>query len=392
MFGDWWILLWKVREDKRMKSGPLVDGFLKTHRILESNLFLLIFLLLITVVPLCISPESIANRDIIVEKVSAVGMEEWQVKVDSGYDDYSHSITESLEGGYVVGGTYMYNDARGRCATDKPCKYAYKYPRIIWLKHDGIVTSDIIYASERLDGEPVSFFPTGREEYIIGSYWSIMKLGEGNKIIFKKTFEYKNYGSIDVFSIIETSDGNYTFVGDRAPHNEIPSPAWIASINQDGDLIWEHLFPNTSWFRKVADIGDGSYLIVDDENRLYSMDSPGHLVWNQTGLGEILAMRPSSGGYQILVPGRSYDLNREGNITRSVTFKPIDPVIWTNDGGFAGVSIEGENISVTRFDQEGKVVWQQGNPNRYRAKPVSLIETKDGGFAILLTVDNGTPS
>jgi len=103
-------------------------------------------------------------------------------------------------------------------------------------------------------------------------------------------------------------------------------------------------------------------------------------------------MRPSSGGYQILVPGRSYDLNREGNITRSVTFKPIDPVIWTNDGGFAGVSIEGENISVTRFDQEGKVVWQQGNPNRYRAKPVSLIETKDGGFAILLTVDNGTPS
>jgi hypothetical protein len=353
--------------------------------------FIALFLFLITLIALCISPESIANRDIIVEKVNGTGFEEWQVKVDSGYDDYSQFLIDSPQGEYVVGGTYMYNDARGGCPKERPCDYAIEYPRIIWINQNGIVNNDIIYSSAQFNEKAISFFQTGNREYFIASSGMILIIGENKNPVFHKTFDFKNYGSLDIYSVIESSDNNYILVGNRALHNEIPAPAWIGSIDTDGEFSWEYYFPNTSTFRKVAEAEDRAYLIADDDNRLYLMDSSGHLVWNRSGLGEIRAMRPSGDGYQILVPGRSYDLNKDGNITRSVSFKIIDPVIRTKDGGFAAVSIEGENIALTRFDQNGKVLWQQGNPNQYRAKPVSLIETSDGGFAILLIVNNKTP-
>jgi len=369
-----------------MKSNSSRISVSNKYGINHGTLIYLIFLLLFIIIPLCVSPEWIYNRDVVVEKVNTNGKEEWQVKIDSGFDDFSEVILEFPEG-YIVGGTFMYNDARGRCASEKPCDYAQKYPRIIWVRKDGNIAQDSIYVSDRLSGEPVSFFQTFDGKFISGSDRSIVKLGENKKVLFKKIFD----GFYYIFSIIETPNRDYTLVGLRARNNTFPPSPWIASISQNGEFLWEYYFPNTSTFREVADAGDGAYLIADDENRLYFMDSSGHLSWNRSGLGEIWAMRPSGDGYQILVPGRSYDLNKDGNITRSVSFKAIDPVIWTKDGGFAAVSIGGENIVLTRFDQDGKVLWQQGNPNQHRAKPVSLIETSDGGFAILLTVNNKTP-
>lgn len=159
-----------------------------------------------------------------------------------------------------------------------------------------------------------------------------------------------------VFLIVMFTACLFTYNGVNAQINQ--STAWSKTYSGFGELA-----------RTVIQTADGGYALLctnfNSGNPNYAsgvfyllkVDSAGNQQWNGSYTGSIFDV--DSGQY----------------------------LVQTSDGGYAAIAEYQEKLVLTKMDQSGKEQWHQTYAGAGACIPSAMIQTSDGGFA-LLSVSN----
>ena len=147
------------------------------------------------------STDSFGNMDYWIIKLDATGKIVWQQTYGGQYNDELHSIEQTRDGGYLVGG----------------------------------------YSNSPFSGSKT------QDNIGIGDYW-ILKLNDGGTIEWQKTIGGDNH---DVLAAVhQTKDGNYLVAGNsnssisdsKTKKNEEGTDFWVLKLNTLGETIWQNTY------------------------------------------------------------------------------------------------------------------------------------------------------
>jgi hypothetical protein len=201
--------------------------------------------------------------------------------------------------------------------------------------------------------------------------------------------------------VIKTSDGNYVATGWTNSHDydfldnhgKDNSDAWVAKFDNNGNIIWKKCFGGSSW--------DGATCIIEtkDEGRdLVIVGSTSSTDGDVSGLhldttnheGDVWIVRISSDGnirWQKCLGGSGYDV--------------ANSVIQTDDGGFAIVgettsndgdvsgfhpqdsSLGGGDEWIVKLDSKGNIQWQKCLGGSHGDNANSIVQTSDNGYIVV---------
>jgi outer membrane protein assembly factor BamB len=233
----------------------------------------------------------------------------------------------------------------------------------------------------------------------------------------------KTYGGAAfdwAWSMVRTSDGGYALAGRTKSFGAGGvDDFWLVKTNGDGNMQWSRTYGGTGYdyAYSVVQTTDGGYAIAgtiegsgsDYNFWLVKTDSLGNMQWNAVYGGSrsdyaYSVIQTSDGGYALA--GETWisssqcafwlvKTDSSGNMQWSHTYggaycDSARSVIQTSDGGYAIVgttqpsSTAYSDVWLVRTDSYGNVLWDKkylgtGSANDYG---YSVIQTSDGGYAI----------
>jgi hypothetical protein len=165
-------------------------------------------------------------------------------------------------------------------------------------------------------------------------------------------------------SIIQASDGSYVIVGETNVTDNGWLAAWVLKTDAQGNQQWNKTYGSSgAQGRCVIPTNDGGFAICGvaySNAYLIKIDASGNMVWNQ-----------------------SYN-----QITAAYA------IIKTTDGGYAlagstGTGRPGDSpCGLLKVDSSGNVVWSKSYPQAGNGGASSLVQTSDGGYALVGTTQN----
>jgi predicted secreted protein len=220
-------------------------------------------------------------------------------------------------------------------------------------------------------------------------------------------------------AISQNADGNYVLAGNSVAVGCTGDVAWLVMVDSSGNIEWNQTYTGLGvvYLWSVACTSDMGYIAAgytssgNGENYawLLKTDSQGNLEWNQTygNSGDSRAfsvIQTNDGGYVFAgytgsfgQSGNNFWLvktDSQGNMLWNQTYGGAEndeayAVIQTNDGGFAiagqtdSFGDGGNDAWVVKTDSSGNIQWNQtyGTPTDNGA--FSLVQTSDGGYALV---------
>ncbi len=285
-----------------------------------------------------------------------------------------------------------------------------------------------VFSAPNLD-EPYAMTATSDGGYLIAGNSS--SFGEGSKdILFLKLNAsgkidwQKSIGGNDdesALSVVQTSDGGYIAVGWTFSVGAGGTDAWIVKISPDGNLEWQKAYGGTGYefAYSIIETNDGGFLFVgntdsstgkDNDVWVVKLNNNGDVVWQKTygGTNEesARAVRQNPDGtYTIGAWSKSFGngssdfwllkLNSDGSILWQKSYLTQKDANFfaferTKDNGF--ILVGGLNIStnsnpdydffVVRIDEFGSPVWKKtyGGSGTDQASTIAASETS--GFLV----------
>ena len=214
------------------------------------------------------------------------------------------------------------------------------------------------------------------------------------------------------YSVLQTADGGYAVLGTNA------SSSLLIKTDDSGNLLWEEGYRiggKDTGLPFFVQTKDGGYALAGSwENKLalVRVDSQGNLMWNKTyeydapinffraftqtgdeGFAVVgVYMNDSHGEGQIWLVKTDQSGDMQWNKT---IIGPLgnfaSSIIQTNDGGYAIIDTSWtlgdfpSTIKIFKTDSNGNVQWNTtygGNGKFYTCESDSGIPTKDGGYLI----------
>ncbi len=168
------------------------------------------------------------DQDMWILKLDSVGSVTWQKWYGGGEDDIAHSITQTMDGGYiVVGETKSFGDGH----------------QDIWilkLDSEGGINWQKRYTSSDVNSWSTSIQQTSDGGYVVAGYEGnavlILNLGSEGEIDWEKT---KTYGGISnewARSIQRTIDGGYIIAGVTQSFGAGNCDVWILKLDSNGNI------------------------------------------------------------------------------------------------------------------------------------------------------------
>ncbi len=301
--------------------------------------------------------------DIWLLKLNADGNVVWQKTYGTTGTDYSSSVQQTSDGGYiVVGGTtsfgvVMHNiwllklDADGN---------------VVWQKTYG--GAGIDYASSVQQTSDQGYIVAGgTESFGAGNrdIW-LLKLDAAGNVAWEKT--YGGTGTDEANSVQQTSDQGYIVAGRTESFGAGNRDIWLLKLDAAGNVAWEKTYGGTGsdyaqFVRQTADMG---YIVAaatsysfgsTSDVWLIKLDGSGSITWQKTYGGEggerpYSVQQTSDGGYIVA-----------GDTT---SFSAIDYDRW-----------------LLKLSGNGSVTWQKtyGGPGDDFAYGVQ--QTTDGGYIVV---------
>ena len=349
--------------------------------------------------------ETHAGQDYWVIKLNSAGFIEWQNTIGGSSDDYLNCIQQTSDGGYILAG-YSNSLISGDKTENSIGGFDYWVVKlnstggIVWQNTIGGTLDDYLHSVQQtsdggyiLGGESKSDITGDKTENNFGltDYW-VVKLNSAGNIVWQNDIgswsdEYLN-------TIKQTSDGGYIIggysnsgiAGDKSEACLGGNDYWVIKLNSLGVIEWQNTIGGNSednlfsaeqtldggyilggWSlsgisadKTDAGIGNYDYWVV-------KLNSTGGIVW-QNGIGGTDAdylysiQQISDGGYFL------------GGYSRSVI-----------SGDKTEAKIGGNDYWILKLNSTGTIIWQNvigGSSGDLIQSPNTIDETSDGGFIV----------
>jgi hypothetical protein len=352
----------------------------------------------------CMVSEYGTGRDIMIFKVDAGGMEEWQTVIDTGGDDKAKTIIQTKDGGYLVGGEVW--PWRGDRSS-------------IIFKIDG--NGSVVWNATGAEEEPVSSITQTTEGTIVAI--------SGSQLLFfdqrGKLLDDVSYMKPDdvLRSVARTTDGGFVAVGTAG------GDALVLKRDRNLNEKWRETYgadgQDDAWI--VIQTSDGEYLVSgiteppgrnDYERWVMRLSDTGGLLWMttliETAKGVDFMEEAPGGGctviyhYQTVEEGQYVQnfvdatIDHEGNVLAEKAIDAGRPVIKTTDQGYVSGTLTytitqfliiRDRVGVphiTKLGSNGSQEWDTALNTTFELSgtPVSVIQTSDGGYAYLVNRQN----
>ena len=281
--------------------------------------------------------------------------------------------------------------------------------------HSLVATSDGGYA---LAGYTCTLY------YGLGGYF-----GEPTDLWLVKTDASGNlewnstYGGADgeeCYSLVATSDGGYALAGYTRSFGAGGSDFWLVKTDSAGNVEWNQTYGGEKWefASSLVETSDGGYAMIGTTTSfgaggsdfwLVKTDSAGNVEWNQTYGGEkwefaSSLVETSDGGYAMIGTTTSFGAggsdfwlvktDSAGNVEWNQTYggekwEFASSLVETSDGGYAMIGTTtsfGVDDSVdcwlVKTNATGDMEWHQTYGSPLYDVPRSVVETSDGGYAL----------
>ncbi len=199
-------------------------------------------------------------------KLSSTGTIDWQQTYEGGDGDRAYSIQQTSDGGYIVAGcTYSFGAGGGDFWVLKLSSTG----TIDWQRTYGGSDSDYSYSIQQTsDGGYIvtgfTFsFGAGHKDI-----W-VLKLSSTGTVNWQQT-----YGGSDLdeaYSVQQTSDGGYIVAGRTLSFGAGFSDAWILKLSSAGAIEWQRTYGASDWgddARSIQQTSDGGYIVTGETGLL----------------------------------------------------------------------------------------------------------------------------
>jgi len=198
--------------------------------------------------------------DVYVIKMDANGNKVWEKTYGGSSYDWTFSIQQTTDGGYVVaGGTYSFGAGYSDVYIIKLDANGNK----VWEKTYGGSSFDVAFSIQQTTD--VGYIVAGgTESFGAGSYdVYIIKLDAGGNKVWEKT--YGGSGFDVAFSIQQTTDGGYIVAGWTESFGAGSYDVYIIKLDAGGNKVWEKTYGGS--MEDVATLSiqqtyDGGYIVA----------------------------------------------------------------------------------------------------------------------------------
>ena len=342
------------------------------------------------------------------------GFEQWSTDIGGEDTEHFKAIQETSDGGFIVTG-YVED-----WNTDDQQFYLVKTDstgEVEWSQLYGDSSDDDAYAvSQTSDGGYIVGGRTKSSGAGLYDLW-LIKTDQQGEILWEKTLG----GAKDdvAYSLLVLDEDDYLVVGSTASYGSGNSDVWVLKTSSEGDILWNITMGGTmnDVGREVIASADGGFVIVGETSSygagwndiwLVKMSSDGSISWNQTYGGSandigksvtetddgfIIAGNSESFGSN-LVEGYVVNVDPEGDLVWEQTFGGTSDdyaesiALSTDEGylvtGFTSSTGTGESdVWLFSVSQEGDLIDESFYGGSLRDRMYEIVPTSDDGFILV---------
>ncbi len=287
---------------------------------------------------------------------------EWEKTFGGIYSDYSESVQQATDGGYILAGA---TNSYGAGQSDAYLVKTDAMGNAEWEKTFGGSNHDHAYAVQQttdggyiLAGYTSSYGAGGRDVYLV-------KTDAAGNAEWEKTFGGSSADS--AYSAQQTADGGYVMAGYTESYGAGSLDVYLVKADAAGNIEWEKTFGGSTYdfCESVQQTADGGYIIAGatqsyTENWYYAYlvktDAAGNTEWEKTfggsGWDEAFSARQTTdGGY--IIAG------------------------FTDSYGAGG-----GDIYLVKTDAVGNIEWEKAIGGSYEDYAYRVRQTTDGGYIL----------
>jgi hypothetical protein len=322
--------------------------------------------------------------------------------------DFSHSVIEASDGSMIIAGYTessnldIVNKRGGNGNIDFWIIKLDNNGSLVWQKTFGGTDFDRARSiTETIDGSFIVFGETVSNDLDVTNkkggvgnldYW-VLKLNNSGSIIWQKTFG----GSKDDWAtqVIESRDGSLMLLGETVSSNTDISnkrggggnkDIWIVKLSKDGNLLWQKTFGGTKEDNaaSIHETLDGSFVVAattysDDlditDKRSVFVNNADFWIFKIDGNGKLLWQEVYGGSNDEITS--SLIENSDGNIFVTGTTNSNNLDISNKRGGQGN-----QDIWVLKLNSDGNLLWQKTFGGTKNDESSSIREISDGSITI----------
>jgi len=256
------------------------------------------------------------DEDSWILKLNSAGDIEWQYTYGGSKHDSFHSVQQTSDGGYIVAGdTASFGDESGDIWVLKLLSTG----EIEWQYTYGGIFSDYSPSIQQTsDGGYIVASSSESFDAIDSDFW-VLKLDSNGAIEWQHA-----YGGGDndcARSIQQTCDGGYIVAGDGTINNDF----WILKLDLSGDIEWQRTYGGDggNYARSIQQTSDGGYVVAGYTGYfgmgsfdfwILKLDLSGDIEWQRTyggsnGDSAQSIQQTSDGGYVVAGHTWSFGIN-----------------------------------------------------------------------------------
>jgi uncharacterized delta-60 repeat protein len=250
------------------------------------------------------------SSDVFVIKLDSSGNLSWAKTIGGTSDDYGRFIQQTSDGGYVITG---YTSSFGAEYNDVLVIKLDSSGNLSWAKIIGGTSYD--YGRSIQQTSDGGYVITGYTQSFGAGYYDVfvIKLNSSGNLSWAKTIGGKLGDSGN--SIQQTSDGGYVITGGTSSFGAGEDDVFVIKLDSSGNLSWAKTIGGTNYDYgySIQQTSDGGYVITgktssfgtgEDDVFVIKLDSSGNLSWAKTIGGTdddrgLSIQQTSDGGYVI---------------------------------------------------------------------------------------------